>query len=230
MRRMALSYGFKLNSELEKNTPEFRCEDSFNVKSKSQGAEFVVYNKHRAAVDQGYPEKVLKHFENTMRVEFRCQRRYINKHTKHLDTKDAILEMYDYSEFFVERYYREMFRYRTDLCYVSPSWQRKFIQKQFCDKKMGMKLMKLLEEMEDEGMNLDIALYECYLSKNSITKKLSAFNTMGFSPIPISLCKVSYMSSLDKILGFGNGNFTKKCYKRIKHCKGRKKVIFEYEP
>ena len=52
MRTMTLGYGCKHNTELEENTEDFRIEDSFNVVNNSQGVEFVVYNKHRAAVDQ----------------------------------------------------------------------------------------------------------------------------------------------------------------------------------
>ena len=51
MRTMTLGYGYKKNKKLEENTKCFRIDDSFNVLNKSQGAEFVVYNKHRAAID-----------------------------------------------------------------------------------------------------------------------------------------------------------------------------------
>ena len=94
MRKMSLSRGYRPNTELEKNTPEFRCEDSFNVCNVSQGAEFVVYNKHRASIDQGYPQEVLYSFEDTMRIELRCSRRYINRETKGLSTSEALLYMY----------------------------------------------------------------------------------------------------------------------------------------
>ena len=51
MRTMTLGYGYQKNKKLEEKTKDFRIEDSFNVLNESQGAEFVVYNKHRAAID-----------------------------------------------------------------------------------------------------------------------------------------------------------------------------------
>ena len=229
MKRMALSYGFDLNKELEKNTEDFRPQDSFNVVNKSQGAEFVIYNKHRAAIDNKYPDEIIEHYTDTMRMELRCKRRYINFRTKNLSTEEAILFMYVYREDLMKNFYREIFKNRTDLCFVSDSWQRNFVKQKYGDKTNGIKLLGLLNEMKAIEHDLDTALNECYKSKNAIKHNLLAFNKMGFSPIPINRDDVSYMSSLDRVLGFGESNSIDKCCMRIKHSKGRKKVIFEYE-
>ena len=229
MRKMALSRGYRLNTDLEENTPEFRCEDSFNVCNISQGAEFVVYNKHRASMDQGYPPEYLYFFEDTMRVELRCSRRYINMKTKGLSTWDALLFMYLSRADFIKDFYYAMFRYRTDLCFVSERWQRILIEKWFGGKKTAEKLSSYLKKLSDTGLHSETALYDSYNTKKSRTRTPSALNDMGFSPIPIKLDTVSYMSPLDTVLGFTKNSKKDKCYKTIKHSKGRKKVIFRYE-
>ena len=227
MRRSSLSNGYKLNSDLEKNTDDFRCKDSFNVYNRSQGAEFVVYNKHRASMDQGYPQEYLNYFEDTMRVELRCSRRYINKKTKGLSTVEAILLMYLNREEFVREFYTSIFKYRTDLCYISKRWQKKFIKKSFSPKR-SERMIDTIEKLSEIGAHLDNALYDSYNTQKTRTKIPSYFNEAGFSPIPIQLETVSYMSSLDTVLGFSDGK-KNLCYKIIKHSKGRKKVIFRYE-
>ena len=229
MRKMSLSRGYRPNTELEKNTPEFRCEDSFNVCNKSQGAEFVVYNKHRASIDQGYPQEVLYSFEDTMRVELRCSRRYINRETKGLSTSEALLYMYLSRADLVKKYYDAMFRYRTDLCYVSERWQGLLIEKWFGGKKKARKLKDCIKKLSDMEIHSETALYDSYNTKKVRTRTPSVLNDIGFSPIPIQQNTASYMSSLDTVLGFAESKKKDKCYRIIKHSKGRKKVIFRYE-
>lgn len=229
MRKMSLSRGYRPNTELEENTPEFRCEDSFNVCNVSQGAEFVVYNKHRASIDQGYPQEVLYSFEDTMRVELRCSRRYINRKTKGLATSDALLLMYLSRADLVKEFYDAMFRYRTDLCYVSERWQGLLIEKWYGGKKKAQKLKDCIKKLSYMEIHLETALYDSYNTKKVRTRTPSVLNDIGFSPIPIQQNTASYMSPLDIVLGFAESKKKDKCYKIIKHSKGRKKVIFRYE-
>ncbi|EGC02017.1 hypothetical protein [Ruminococcus albus] len=229
MRKMSLSRGYRPNTELEKNTPEFRCEDSFNVCNVSQGAEFVAYNKHRASIDQGYPQEVLYSFEDTMRVELRFSRRYINRETKGLSTSEALLYMYLSRADLVKKYYDAMFRYRTDLCYVSERWQGLLIEKWYGGKKKARKLKDYIKKLSDMEIHSETALYDSYNTKKVRTRTPSVLNDIGFSPIPIQQNTASYMSPLDIVLGFSESKKKDKCYKFIKHSKGRKKVIFRYE-
>ena len=229
MRRSSLSRGYKLNGDLENNTPEFRCEDSFNVYNKSLGVEFVVYNKQRAAFDQNYPPEYLYYYENTMRVELRCKRRYINKLTKDLSTTEALLFMYKKRFELVSDVYEKMFKYRTDLCYISRRWQLIFIEKKFGNMKTAKKVIDYLKKLNKLGVKFDAALYESYNTVKTRTKTPSMFNELGFSPVYIQSKTISYMSSLDTVLGFSESKKKDKCYKIIKHSKGRKKVIFRYE-
>lgn len=229
MRKMSLSRGYRPNTELEENTPEFRREDSFNVCNASQGAEFVVYNKHRASIDQGYPQEVLYSFEDTMRVELRCSRRYINRKTKGLSTSEALLLMYLSRADLVKEYYEAMFRYRNDLCYVSKRWQGLLIEKWFGGKKKAQKMKEYIKKLSDMEIHSETALYDSHNIKKVRTRTPSVLNDIGFSPIPIQLDTVSYMSPLDIVLGFSDWKHKDKCFKIIKHSKGRKKVIFKYE-
>lgn len=229
MRRSSLSRGYKLNSDLENNTPEFRSEDSFNVYNKSLGVEFVVYNKQRAAFDQNYPPEYLYYFENTMRVELRCKRRYINKLTKDLSTTEALMFMYKKRFELVNDVYEKMFKYRTDLCYISKRWQLIFIEKKFGNMKTAKKVIDYLKKLNKLGVKSDAALYESYNTVKTRTKTPSMFNDLGFSPVYIQSKTISYMSSLDTVLGFAESKKKDKCYRIIKHSKGRKKVIFRYE-
>ena len=82
MRRMRLYSGYSFNTNLEKNCTEFRKEDSVNIVSDSQGIEFVIYNKHRAAIDNNYDDEILGYYEDTMRMELRCNRKFIKKENK----------------------------------------------------------------------------------------------------------------------------------------------------
>lgn len=82
MRRMFVPDKFELNEQLEKNTKDFRKEDSFNAlmkKGNTSIAEFVVYNKARAAIDQDLTGTELEYYKNTMRLELRCYKSYIRK-------------------------------------------------------------------------------------------------------------------------------------------------------
>ena len=75
----------------------------------------------------------------------------------------------------------------------------------------------------------ETALYDSYNTKKIRTRTPSVLNDIGFSPIPIQQNTASYMSSLDTVLGFAESKKKDKCYRIIKHSKGRKKVIFRYE-
>ena len=229
MRRSTLSRGYKLNCDLEENTVDFRRADSCNVCSKSWGAEFVVYNKRRASMDQGYPPEYLIFFKDTMRVELRCSRRYINKIAGKLSAVESLLLIYSKRVELVRAFYENMFKYRTDLCYVSKRWQLIFIEKRFGGKKTAKKIIEYIRKLNDLGVKSDAALYESCNTEKSRTRTPSLFNDLGFSPVHILDKTISYMSSLDTVLGFSDVDVKGRCYKKIKHSKGRKKVIFRYE-
>mgnify|MGYP000776568868 FL=1 len=188
-----------------------------------------MYNKYVAAIDQGYDKDVIEYYAKTMRVELRCKRKYICTYTKEMLTDEALVFMYDNIEILIKSFYDLMFKYRSDLCFISEYWQHSMVDKLINGKQRKSLLHRIIKEMNNRDCNLDSALFDCYNSRNSRLEKLSAFNDMGFSPIPIVNKRISYMSSLDKLFGYGD-NATSKCYKRLMHCKGRKKEMFEYEP
>ncbi len=68
MRRMPLAAGYKINTAIEDNTPDFRKCDSYNLINKSRGIEFVLYNKSRGAHDEKYASKEQDYYANTLRM------------------------------------------------------------------------------------------------------------------------------------------------------------------
>ena len=245
MRTMTLGYGYKKNKKLEENTKGFRIDDSFNVLNKSQGAEFVVYNKHSAAKDQGYPEKVVEYYKKTMRMELRLQRRYIRNHTNYMDTDEAIYYFYSNTNTIFKDFYSGMFKYRTDLCFVSYGWQIRLIHRSYPDSVKEQKMLNIIYSIINDRLHADRFFYKTYHTKKSTTRILSPFNEIGFSPISIINDKISFMSSLDSVLGLSfnkkdemgqyentsnkkvtNRTNENEIYKVIKKSKGRKKVIF----
>ena len=245
MRTMTLGYGYKKNKKLEENTKNFRIDDSFNVLNKSQGAEFVVYNKHRAAIDQGYPENVIEYYKKTMRMELRLQRRYIRNHTNYMDTDEAIYYFYSNTNSIFKDFYSGMFKYRTDMCFVSYGWQIRLIHRLYPDSVKEQKMLNIIYSIINDRLHADRFFYKTYHTKRSTTNILSPFNEIGISPISIIDDKISFMSSLDSVLGLkysqqdemgkteetSNKKLTNnlnenEIYKIIKRSKGRKKVIF----
>ena len=81
--------------------------------------EFVIYNKHRAAIDNNYDDEILGYYENTMRMELRCNRKFIKVKTKHSDgIFDEIIDIYEKMHIIVRNVFRHIF-FDPDLCYVS---------------------------------------------------------------------------------------------------------------
>ena len=231
MRKMVLSRSYSLYKDLEEHTSDFRCEESFNAVN-SLGVEFVVYNKHKASADRYYPDDVIQVYEDTLRIELRCKRRLINILTKGSSTFKAMMTIFVNREEIMKDHYTSLFKYRTDLCYVSKGWQRKFIKRRFKNTSKGEKLLEIIDDMDHNDHYLDSVLYEHYHTRRARHNKLSAFNDMGFSPIPVLSDRISYMSPLDVVLGFCNySEYTAdKCYRKIKLGKGRKKEMFIYDP
>ena len=106
-------------------------------------------------------------------------------------------------------------------------------------------MTKIILSIINDRKNMDRYSYETYHTKKSKIKKLSPFSKLGFSPIPLINEKISFLSSLDTVLGFNfhEGNEMEKnidtdgkklndeqkeniIYHKIKHSKGRKKVMF----
>ena len=149
-----------------------------------------------------------------------------------MSTFDAMVTMFINREEKMKDKYMSLFKYRTDLCYVSKEWQKKFIKKRLKNTSKGDKLLRIIDDMDYNDYNPESVLYEHYHTRRARKNKLSAFNDMGFSPIPVLSDRISYMSSLDVVLGFCDysENIEDKCYRKIKSSKGRKKEMFIYDP
>ena len=77
-RRMRHYSGYHINRELEDKCNGFRKEDSLNLLNNSQKIEFVLYNKHQAAIDMKYNDAI-ELYADTLRMEIRCNRKFIKK-------------------------------------------------------------------------------------------------------------------------------------------------------
>ena len=127
-----------------------------------------------------------------------------------------------------------------------------YILQHFWNTAHGKRLFPLAGQMTEiilsiisDRKNMDRYSYETYHTKKSKIKKLSPFSKLGFSPIPVINEKISFLSSLDTLFRFNfhEGNEMEKnidtdskklndeqkeniIYHKIKHSKGRKKVMF----
>lgn len=119
LRRLPLNYGYALNTQLEENCSTFKPENSINILNKSRGFEFVLYNKHQAAIDQNYPDDIQEHYADTLRMELRCNRKFIKKSTKDYDTIHSMCYFYANMESMVEDIFYRLFTCDTDLCFIS---------------------------------------------------------------------------------------------------------------
>ena len=178
-------------------------------------------------------------------MELRLQRRYIRNHTNYMDTDEAIYYFYSNTNTIFKDFYSGMFKYRTDLCFVSYGWQIRLIHRSYPDSVKEQKMLNIIYSIINDRLHADRFFYKTYHTKKSTTRILSPFNEIGFSPISIIDDKISFMSSLDSVLGLkysqqdemgkteetSNKKLTNnlnenEIYKIIKRSKGRKKVIF----
>ena len=162
-----------------------------------------------------------------------------------MDTDEAIFYFYNNREMIFKDFYSGIFKYPTDLCFVSSDWQERFIHRAYPDSAKERKMTEIILSIISDRKNMDRYSYETYHTKKSKIKKLSPFSKLGFSPIPVINEKISFLSSLDTLFGFNfhEGNEMEKnidtdskklndeqkeniIYHKIKHSKGRKKVMF----
>ena len=178
-------------------------------------------------------------------MELRLQRKYIRNHTNYMDTDEAIYYFYSNTNSIFKDFYSGMFKYRTDMCFVSYGWQIRLIHRLYPDSVKEQKMLNIIHSIITDRLHADRFFYKTYHTKRSTTNILSPFNEIGISPISIIDDKISFMSSLDSVLGLkyspkdemgkteetSNKKLTNnlnenEIYKIIKRSKGRKKVIF----
>lgn len=231
MRRMELYSGFKLNKQLEEHTEDFRPEDSFNAINYSKGVEFVVYNKHRAAIDQKYPEQDIEHYADTIRVEARFQRRFINKHTKGLTASEALRKMFSERDKYMEEIYHSVFMQFTDVSFLQPYWQDKLISLKLKNREKKIEKMEWLTVVmsSKKRPGLGNVMDRLDVSDKAKQNLLDYFDDIGFAPVPIMNKEIPYLQSIDSILGFGVPTEMDRSYHRYLQKHTRSKEVFFHE-
>ncbi len=228
MRRMPLCKGYRLNTKLEEKCDKFSREDSYNVLSKSKGVEFVLYNKHKAAIDRGYPEDIVDFYHNTLRMELRCERKYIRRYTNNEDTYGVLCMLYNKMEQSVRSIYNAMIKCSTACCYTGSYLAEKIIEKQQNGKKKRKnKMIKLLRYCEKNcEYDLKTVGINLFNSMDVYDNIQNCFEEMGLNPIPVTIENIGFIQSPDSLLGFKEISDTEiKYYKTAKKkCKGRNEV------
>ena len=200
-RRMRHYAGYKFNEKLENNCDKFRKEDSLNLLNKSQGIEFVIYNKHRAAEDMRYNDAI-KYYADTLRMELRCNRKFIKKRIKKSwGTIDELYTIYNHMhEIFKGIFYKVFFE--PSLCYVSDELLKTIIWDSY-----GKKYSKIIKMLgfaklvrSGEEMTIDDAISEIECSYKVKSNLLSYFDEIKLSPLNIGDRNISFLQSLESLL------------------------------
>ena len=155
MRRMQLYSGHEIDRQIEKNCSHFRIKDSVNLINESRGIEFVIYNKHQAAVDNGYSDDTIEFYKDTLRMELRCKRKYINKLTKGMNNAEGLIYFYRNMQNFVEKIFFSAFR-DTDVCHVSAYALDKLVKRKMKTKKVKCSNMRNLVTILNKKSDMDI--------------------------------------------------------------------------
>ena len=200
-RRMRHYSGYHINRELEDKCNGFRKEDSLNLLNNSQKIEFVLYNKHRAAIDMKYNDAI-ELYADTLRMEIRCNRKFIKKiAARSQGTHCELISIYSNMEELAKKIFYEVF-FDPSLCYVSDELLKTII----CDsyKKKYSKIIKMLGFANlvrfGEGKTIDDALNEMDCSDKVRSKLLSYFDKIKLSPLNIRDKNIHFLRSLESIL------------------------------
>ena len=229
MRKMSLKDPFTINTKQKDCNSGLGCEDYFSAVD-DKGVEFAVYNERCETADRNYSEDA----ENMMRIELQCSKGLIHDLTKGLDTMKAVLLMSRSANKILNNFYARVFKYGTDLCYISRDRQKRLIKKKYNDKAVRKELLEIIKEMRCSNVDLDMVLCEHYYNRSK-KDMMMEFTEMGFSPIPIRSDRFSFISPLDFVLGFCNeykyqGLKENACYNEIKHSIDSEKEMFDYDP
>lgn len=205
MRRLPLYYGYKMNEKLEKNCEGFRHEDSYNVVNESRGLEFVLYNKHRATIDQNYPEEMQEYYKGTLRMELRCERKYvrdkIEKKCNSDKTEDILMYAYKNRAEFVWDIYMSMYKGYTGCCYVPYHRAKKIIKRtQGTKEKHAEKMLKLLYECKNSDVTIDESVATIFKSETARENIKEQFESIEL--LPATSNEIPFIQSSDSLLGF----------------------------
>lgn len=228
IRRFPLNYGYSLNTKLEENCPTFKYENSINIINKARGIEFVLYNKHQATIDQKYPDEIQNYYTDTLRMEFRCSRKFIKKNIKNLDLFNSLIYFYININSIVEAVFYKIFSYGYDSCFLSHYWLEKVIKKKFYSKekkqKKMIKLVNFLYRNPDKSLN--DTLSQLFPNKKSQDTIMDSFDKIQLSPIATQSADIPYMQSIGSLLEFKNISTNEIKYFDMIKIRSRGKEVF----
>lgn len=203
MRRMPLGRGFFLNKELEERCIGFRKEDSFNALNASQGIEFVLYNKHKAALDQNYPDKDREQYKNVLRMELRCGRKFIRRLTGKIGTKKAIKQIYKQANEIVDSAYRAMLKHYNGCCFISGYFTLKLIEKSNAGEKKKIKMLSLVKGSNTyKDMDIDGCGQAVFGNNEKYKKVQGYFEKLSISPVTPDDTTIPFIQSPNSLLEF----------------------------
>lgn len=204
LKRMRLKRGFEIYEPCKYNGFSYASSNSCNIINESRGIEFVIYDKYDAARDQGCTPEERLHFRETVRIELRCKRRFIQKKKKKGDgVPELLLQFYRKGRDYVSEIYGSIFLDRTDLCYLSYPVAEKYINFKIPQPKRQEKMLLLASNMNSKSkINLEDKISESFNSSKTGNSVIGYFFTIGISPVVIYNKKIPYIQSLDSLLEF----------------------------
>lgn len=205
VRRLDLQYGFSHNKELEKNTPEFDCNKSVNIISKSRGYEFVFYNKCQAMLEKNYvTEELVECYRNILRIELRCRRKFVSRIVEG-SAFETMLLFYKVKDKIFYHEYKSLFVTSTSEDFVSLACacQQIYLIDWTKEKKRNQaeNLIKFLAKNE-EYSPVEACIH-LFCKESTGKTVLRHLQQLGFSPITIPKNKkeIIRIPALDKVVG-----------------------------
>lgn len=227
--KMIRSRGYEENIQLQERCKDFDRRKSYNIISNSRGIEFVIYNKEKAAEAQNYSAKAMDHYKNTLRMELRCERKFIRKKTKKSMTTTEVLKLfYKSARDYIFEIYSSMFLYRTNLCYLSYPVMDKLLKTKYDNEsKKYQKMESVVKTMASKKSgNLEDELKMLFPTSKSKKIVCEYFIHLGVYPVMIPDESVPFIQSLDSILGFDIvDNYEKRIYGFAKYNTRGKEVF-----
>lgn len=228
IRQMPLHYGYHINSQLEENCLSYNPDYSVNIVNDSNKTEFVLYNKHHATIDQGYPTEIQEYYKDVLRMELRCGRNFIKKKTKGKEVSDALRYFYCNMHSVMSEIYDRIFTWGGSVCFLSYSWQKKMIKKSTGSKKKKReKMLNLAGSLhKNPNKDFDDILFRLFNSDKSRNNITSYFTNISLSPIAISSPDIMFMQSLDSLLEFKKLSKYESSYFEFLRSKEKGKELF----
>ena len=232
IRKLPLHCGYHLNNQLEEKCPSYSQKDSVNIVNDTNKTEFVLYNKHKATIDQNYPEDIQERYKDILRMELRCGRNYIRKQIKKKSSSKALAYFYFNMHSIVSDIFSRIFYWGDDVCVISYRWLKNRIKKANGNKKKKTEKMLNLASIlhKNPDKEFDNILFRLFNSDKARNNVISYFTSKSLSSIAISAPDIPYLQSLNSLLEFKMLSEDEKFYFRFLKSKERDREVFLHYP